>query len=47
MNFFKTANQIENTNVLLRDAIIDYLKLLQKQKINLDAELDGRIEVSE
>ena len=47
MNFFKNANQIENTNVLLRDAIIDYLKLLQKQKINLDAELDGRIEVSE
>ena len=47
MNFFKNANQIENTNVLLRDAIIDYLKLLQKQKIKLDAELDGRIEVSE
>ena len=47
MNFFKNANQIENTNFLLRDAIIDYLKLLQKQKIKLDAELDGRIEVSE
>ena len=47
MEFLQNATLIESTNYLLRDAIIDYLKRLKKQNIQLDAELDGRIEISE
>ena len=47
MEFLQNTKLIESTNYLLRDAIIDYLKRLKKQNIQLDAELDGRIEISE
>ena len=47
MTFFKNAKVISNTGLLLRDAIINYIEKLSKQNIQLNAQLDGRIRVSE
>ena len=47
MVFFKTAKKISNTGLLLRDAIINYIEKLDAQNIQLNAELDGRVRVSE
>jgi 2',3'-cyclic-nucleotide 2'-phosphodiesterase (5'-nucleotidase family) len=47
MNFFKNAKTISNTGLLLRDAILNYIEKLNNQNIQLNAELDGRIRISE
>ncbi len=47
MTFFKNAKKISNTGLLLRDAIINYIEKLSNQNIQLNAQLDGRIRVSE
>ena len=47
MEFFKKAKVVSNTNVLLRDAIIDYIIKLEEQKIKITAELDGRVQIKE
>ena len=47
MTFLQNAKKIANTGVLLRDAIINYIEKLYDQNIQLNAQLDGRIRVSE
>ncbi|MDG2370480.1 MAG: 5'-nucleotidase [Flavobacteriales bacterium] len=47
MTFFKNAKKISSTGLLLRDAIINYIENLSNQNIKLNAQLDGRIRVSE
>ena len=47
MTFFENAKKISNTGLLLRDAIINYIEKLSNQNIQLNAQLDGRIRVSE
>lgn len=47
MYFFANASTTENLGVKLRDAIISYLTEINDKGIKLDAELDGRIYISE
>lgn len=47
MTFFAGAVKSEKLNVRLRDAILDYIITLAKKDINIDAELDGRVYISE
>ncbi|WP_224999593.1 5'-nucleotidase C-terminal domain-containing protein [Cesiribacter sp. SM1] len=45
MTFFKDAEVVNATDVLLRTAIIDKIKALQQAGQKIDARLEGRIEV--
>ncbi len=45
MNFFKNCKDKIPTGILLRDAIIDYIKKINLTNIKVDASLDGRIEI--
>jgi 2',3'-cyclic-nucleotide 2'-phosphodiesterase (5'-nucleotidase family) len=45
MNFFKGCKDKIPTGILLRDAIIDYIKNINTTNIKVDAALDGRIEI--
>lgn len=46
MSFFKSCKRYKN-DVLLRDIIINYIKTLSLSEIKIDAELDGRITISQ
>ena len=45
MDFFKECNLIFNTEFLLRDVIIKYIEELGKSNIQINAQLDGRVQV--
>ena len=45
MDFFKDCNLIFNTEFLLRDVIIKYIEELGKSNIQINAQLDGRVQV--
>mgnify|MGYP006151900767 FL=1 len=45
MDFFKECNLILNTEFLLRDVIINYIEELGKSNIQINAQLDGRVQV--
>ena len=47
MDFLKNSKNIAHTGVLLRDAIINYVVILNDQNIKISAELDGRINHAE
>ena len=42
MLFFKNCNRYE-TNLLLRDVIINYITDIGNKNININAEIDGRV----
>ena len=46
MNFFANAESSFSLNVLIRDAIIDYFKLMKKEDKKINPKLDGRISIS-
>ena len=46
MNFFKEVKNTFPLNVLIRDAIKDYFKLMEEKKIKINPTLDGRISIS-
>ena len=45
MDFFKDCKLIYNTELLLRDVIINYIEEIGKNNIKLNAQLDGRIQI--
>lgn len=45
MDFFKSCKNKTPTGILLRDAIINYIKIINKTNTKVDAALDGRIEI--
>ena len=47
MTFFKKATNYINTEVLLRDAIIDYIREINKIGTKVEAKFDGRIEINQ
>ena len=47
MNFLKDCPMIWNTQLLLRDVMIDYIRKTGDDNINLNAELDGRIQINQ
>lgn len=47
MTFFEGAVKSENINTKLRDAIIEYIVQMADKGIKIDAELDGRVYISE
>ena len=47
MTFFKKASNYINTEVLLRDAIIDYIREINKIGTKVEAKFDGRIEINQ
>lgn len=47
MTFFAGALKTENINLKLRDAIIDYIAEMGEKGIEINAELDGRVYISE
>ena len=47
MTFFKEASNYINTEVLLRDAIIDYIREINKIGTKVEAKFDGRIEINQ
>tara|TARA_Y100000589_G_C27149999_1_gene628532 strand:+ start:417 stop:1202 length:786 start_codon:yes stop_codon:yes gene_type:complete len=47
MDFFKNCKEKIPTGILLRDAIIHYIEMINKNNTKVDAALDGRIEISQ
>ena len=47
MDFFKDCKLIYNTGILLRDVIINFIEETGKNNIKLNAQLDGRIQISQ
>lgn len=47
MDFFLNPINTENTNILLRDAIIEHITALKEKNIPINATLDGRIHHAE
>ena len=47
MTFFKKASNYINTEVLLRDVIIDYIREINKIGTKVEAKFDGRIEINQ
>ena len=47
MDFFKDCKLIYNTELLLRDVIINYIEETGNNNIKLNAQLDGRIQISQ
>ena len=47
MGFFKDCKLVYNTELLLRDVIIKYIEETGKNNIKLNAQLDGRIQISQ
>ena len=47
MTFFKKSSNYINTKVLLRDAIIDYIREINKIGTKVEAKFDGRIEINQ
>ena len=45
MDFFKDCKLIYNTEMLLRDVIINFIEETGKNNIKLNAQLDGRIQI--
>ena len=45
MFFLKDCKKY-NTGILLRDAIINYIKSLSYNNINIDAQIDGRVQIN-
>ena len=45
MAFFKNSRTILNTKLLLREVIIKYIEELGENNININAQLDGRVQV--
>ncbi len=45
MDFFKNCEDRTPTGILLRDAIINYIKIINKTNTKVDAALDGRVEI--
>ena len=47
MVFFKSCKNKYPLKILLRDVIIDYIMKIAEANITIDAQLDGRIEITE
>ena len=47
MDFFKDCKLIYNTELLLRDVIINYIEETGNNNIKLNAQFDGRIQISQ
>ena len=47
MHFLKDCPLILDTQLLLRDVMISYIREIGNENINLNAQLDGRIQINQ